>query len=116
MEEEPTYEDSDPDAELKRDIWRLSRRCCQDTIVSSEKCLAKVLTHWQERLEELRTRSRMEWREEPSTWECLERLLTEEKQKYTKMLSMQERRPSMQEVLKDLIRTKYRHGVGFDDQ
>jgi len=101
-----------PDAKLKDDIWLLCLKCW--TIVRSEECLKSILT--QERLEEIETQAHRAKQEALSTDDRLKELTTQERQKYTGKLLMQERRPLMQAILKKLIRMKYRHGVGFDDQ
>jgi len=102
----PRYKDSDlDDRTLRHEIWQLCHECWNT--VRSEECL----TH--ERLEELKTQLRTECLQEPSTQDCVEELSGEEKHKYTETLLGQERRPSMEKILKDLIRTKYRYGVGL---
>ncbi len=70
----PTYEGSDPDAQLKDDIWLLCLKCW-------------ILVP-KEHIENLSIQERLE------------------------KFSMSER-PSMQDVVWELIRTKYRLGVGL---
>ncbi len=44
-------------------------------------------------------------------WNCLDKLTDEGKQKYMEKLLMQKERPSMERVVEELIRIKYRHSV-----
>jgi len=81
----PSFNSGDPNAKLKDDIWSTCLNCW--IIVTSKKCLGGLSTRQ------------------------LDKLSTEENKIYTDKLFLQERRPSMEDVLRDLISTKYRHGV-----